>query len=302
MKRYGFNFKSLYDLPLNLLYDLCQFIHSNDIAITPDKDVLIRGCIIPFLRDTAKGPKGANKDAIMRVALITTGKLVGVTFENWETSSTDAIATVVRRHIQTRIAEKLDSLSPEEKKKILGIARNSLKESAKIMGIPLAGAGAVAAGELSGFGIYLATTTGLKALSLALGTTFSWSTYQGAATLLGVIFGPVGWTIAGLSLTTSIAVATHNWLKGKKERKLALVVITLILAIGENPFEFFDLPPAASFEDVKKRYRAMMKTFHPDKLEGNLPEWVYDEFSEKLFRCQEAYLKLKIIYRQDGEN
>jgi hypothetical protein len=170
------------------------------------------------------------------------------------------------------------------------------------MGLPIAGAGAIAIGELSGFGVYLATTTGLKAISIALGTTFSWGVYQGATTLLGIILGPVGWAIMGLSLASGAVVAIRNWMRGKQQRKLVLVVIMLLLSIGENPFSLFGLTNEASFEDVKRSYRAMMKTFHPDKLEKNLPQWVYDDFNEKLLRCQEAYEHLQRIYGEKAVN
>lgn len=170
------------------------------------------------------------------------------------------------------------------------------------MGVPLVGAGGIVVGELSGFGIYLATTTGLKALSLALGTTFSWGVYQGATTVLGIILGPIGWTIAGLSLAGGTTVAIYNWMKGKDEQKLTLVVIMLLFAIGESPFDFFGLSSEVYFEDVKKTYRAMMKTFHPDKLEKNLPQWVYDDFNEKLLRCQEAYKRIQRVFNQDQED
>jgi hypothetical protein len=297
--KYGFNFQTLYYLKLETLYEICQFIRGNDSTIAPDYDVIVRGCIIPFLRHATKAPKSASKDEVMRLALIAIAQKIGVKFKDWDNIPTDDIATVTRRHIQRLIAEKLESLSPEEKAKVLGLAQNNLKESAKLMGVPLVGAGAVVAGELSGFGVYLATTTGLKALSLALGTTFSWGVYQGATTVLGIILGPVGWAIAGLGLVGSAAVVVRNWWKGKGEQKLTLTVIASLVAIGESPFEFFSLSSEAPFEEVKRVYRAMMKTFHPDKLEKNLPQWVYDDFNEKLLRCQEAYEHLQLILGQD---
>jgi DNA-binding transcriptional MerR regulator len=295
---YGFNFETLYHLELTTLYDIVHIIRGGDAAIAPDHDVIIRGCIIPFLRDATKVPKSASKDEIMRLALIATAKQVGVSFEDWDSAHTDNIASATRRQIQTLVAKRLDELDPKKREKLLGSARNNLQESAKTMGVPLAGAGAIIAGELSGFGIYLATITGLHALSLALGTTFSWGVYQGATTLLGIILGPIGWAIAGAGVAGGAVMAIRNWAKGKGERNLMLTVVALLFAIGESPFDFFGLIPGVSLDEVKKVYRAMMKTFHPDKLERNLPQWICDDFNEKLLRCQEAYEKLQRVLGQ----
>lgn len=301
MNGYGFNFETLYHLELTTLYDIVHIIRGSDTAIAPDHDVIIRGCIIPFLRDATKAPKSANKDEIMRLALIATARRVGVSFKSWDGAHTDNIASATRRQIQTLVAKRLDELDPKKREELLGIARNNLQESAKTMGVPLAGAGAIIVGELSGFGIYLATTTGLHALSLAFGTTFSWGVYQGATTLLGVILGPIGWAIAGVSVAGSVVMAIRNWAKGKRERNLMLTVVALLFAIGESPFNFFGLTPGAPLDDVKKVYRAIMKTFHPDRLERNLPQWICDDFNEKLLRCQEAYEKLQRILGQEEE-
>jgi uncharacterized protein YaaW (UPF0174 family) len=301
VSRYGFNFETLYHLELTMLYDIARIIRGDDVAIAPDYDVIIRGCIIPFLRGAAKAPKSAGKDEVMRLALIAAAGKLEVSFEDWDSIHTDTIASTTRRQIQALVAKRLDELDPKKKEELLGIARNNLQESAKTMGVPLAGAGAIIAGELSGFGVYLATTTGLHALSLALGTTFSWGVYQGATTLLGVFLGPIGWAIAGVGVAGSLAMSIRNWVRGKKERTLLLVVAALLFAVGESPFEFFGLTSDASLADVKSVYRAVMKTCHPDRLEKNLPQWLYDDFNEKLLRCQEAYEKLQRIIGQGEE-
>lgn len=303
MRQYSFNFETFYYLELQTLCDICHLIRDSNTAIALNHDVIIRGCIIPFLRKATNAPKNISKDQVIRSALVITAKKIGVKLDNWESTPTDNIAKTTRNYVERLVTEKLKELDPQKREEILGIARNNLKESAKVMGVPLAGAGAVVAGELSGFGIYLATTTGLKALSLALSTTFSWGVYQSATAFLGIILGPIGWAIAGVSVVGSVIMAVHSWMKSKIERKLVLVVIALLFAIGESPFEFFGLSSNSSPEEVRKVYIAMMKTFHPDKLEKNLPEWIYDDFNEKLLRCQEAHLKIQRIFdNEEGKN
>jgi hypothetical protein len=296
---YGFDFETLFHLDLATLYDVVQIIRESDRTIAPDHDVIIRGCVIPFLRSAIKAPQNADKDEVLRLALIATAKRVGVSFDEWNQVHTDRIASMTRRRIRAMLAQRLDQLDQDKRAEVLGVARDNLKESATTMGVPLAGAGAIIAGEMSGFGIYVATTTGLHALSLALGVTFPWGIYQGATTLLGIILGPVGWAIAGVGITGGIVATISGWMKGKTERRLVLTISALLLAIGQSPFEFFGLAPDASLDDAKKVYRAMMKTLHPDKLEENLPQWLYDDLNEKLLRCQEVYERLQRILGQE---
>ena len=303
MKGYGFNFETLYHLELPTLYDIVHIMRANDAMIAPDQDVMIRGCIVPFLRGAARAPEGADKDEVLRGSLIVTAKKIGVTFKNWEDVHTDTIASAAQRRIRELLAERLEQLDPDERAELLGVAQDNVKDAARTMGVPLAGAGAILAGELSGFGIYLATTTGLHALSLGLGTTFGFGVYQGATALLGIVLGPVGWVLSGGVLITGASAAVLKWVKGKRDRKLVLTVVALLLAIGENPFTFLGLTSDATFEQMRMVYRAMMKTFHPDTLERSLPPWVYDDFNEKLLRCQEAYQKLERILgpSEEGE-
>ena len=156
------------------------------------------------------------------------------------------------------------------------------------MGISFIPAAGVVAGELSGFGIYLATTTGLGAISSAIGVAFPWAVYQGATTALGVILGPVGWALAGAGIVTG-GIAFLSQLLKRNDPKLTTVVIAIIIAIGDNPYEWFGFEETASFTEVRQAYHAMMKTFHPDLLPKHLPDWVKHRFNELLLQTQENY-------------
>lgn len=52
--------------------------------------------------------------------------------------------------------------------------------------------GTLAALKMTGFGVYLAATTGLKALSLLLGIALPFKAYLLTSSLLGLLLGPVG--------------------------------------------------------------------------------------------------------------
>jgi uncharacterized protein YaaW (UPF0174 family) len=298
---YGFNFCTLYQLELQTLLDIVHLIRGDRRQIARDQDIIIRGCILPFLRSATKAPEGADKDQVLREALCAVAKELDLSLDDWDQADTGRIASLTRLQIQQRLGERLEGLDPQERALLLGAARESMYTWAKTMGIPLAGAGAVVAGEMSGFGAYMATTAGLHALSVALGTTFSWSVYQGATTLLGIVLGPVGWTLAGAGVAVGLAGRIRSGRRAKKGQKLTLVAVALLLAIGENPFDFFGLPSTACWQDVKRTYRAMVKTLHPDTLEKGLPAWLYDDFNTKLLRCQEAYERLETIFGQSEE-
>ncbi|MCL4298464.1 MAG: J domain-containing protein [Anaerolineae bacterium] len=72
-----------------------------------------------------------------------------------------------------------------------------------------------------------------------------------------------------------------------------VVVLAIIIAIGDNPYDWFGLPETASVEEVKQAYRAMMKAFHPDHLPDHLPEWVKHRLNELLLQTQENYEEIK---------
>ena len=162
------------------------------------------------------------------------------------------------------------------------------------MGIGFIPAAGVVAGELSGFGIYLATTTGLGAISSAIGVTFPWAVYQGATTLLGVMLGPIGWALAGAGVVAGGIVFLSQWFK-RNDQKLTTVVIAIIIAIGDNPYEWFGFEETAPFTEVRQAYRAMMKTFHPDLLPKHLPDWVKQRFNEFLLQTQENYEQIEKV-------
>ena len=157
------------------------------------------------------------------------------------------------------------------------------------MGISFIPGASVVAGELSGFGIYLATTTGLGAISSAIGVTFPWAMYQGAISILWVMLGPIGWAIAGVGAVAGVAggIAFLSQLLKRNDQKLTTVVIAIILKIGDNPYEWFGFEATVPLTEVQQAYRAMMKTFHPDVLPKHLPDWLKHRFNELLLQTQE---------------
>jgi len=293
MSVFGFTFKALYRLEVDALWDIARLIKGEKHYLLKDKDVLIRGVIIPFLRETSKAPKDADKEQVMRASLVKVAQILSVECENWETASSTWLVSQNRRRWSEKFRKHLENLDDDELESVLKLADENLGKRAQQMGVSFIPAAGIVAGELSGFGIYLGTTTGLGAISSAIGVTFPWAVYQGATTFLGVILAPIGWTfaIAGIGITSLSFL--NQWLKQRNDKKLATVVIAIIIGIGDNPYEWFGLQETAPLAEVKQAYRAMMKTFHPDLVQENLPEWVKHRFNELVLQTYENYEIIK---------
>ncbi|RMG21028.1 MAG: J domain-containing protein [Methanobacteriota archaeon] len=300
MSVFGFTFKALYRLEVDELWEVARLIKGQDHYLPKDKEVLIRGVLIPFFRKVTKTPKDADKEQVMRNALIQTAQNLSIECDNWETARSTWLAGKIRQKWTQIFRKHIENLSTDELESILKEADDNLKQRAKQLGLSLIPTTGIVAGELSGFGIYMATTTGLGALSSAIGVTFPWAVYQGATTVLGVILGPIGWVLAGTTVILGGMAFWRQWFKREKH-KLAVVVIALIISIGNNPYEWFGLPETASFSEVKQVYRAMMKTFHPDVIQENLPEWLKHRFNELLLQTQENYKMIERYLMERGD-
>ena len=292
MSVFGFTFKALYRLEVDELWDIARLIKGENHYLPKNKDVLIRGVIIPFLREVSKAPKDVDKEQVMRSSLVKVAQILSIECENRDTASSTWFVRQIRRKWSEEFRKRLENLDEDELQSILKQADENLKKRAQQMGIGLLPAAGMVAGELSGFGIYLATTTGLGAISSAIGVTFPWAVYQGATTVLGVILGPIGWALAGAGVVAGGIVFLSQWFK-RNDQKLTTVVIAIIIAIGDNPYEWFGFDETAPFTEVRQAYRAMMKTFHPDLLPTHLPDWVKHRFNEFLLQTQENYEQIR---------
>jgi len=292
MSVFGFTFKALYSLEVDELWDIARLIKDENHYLPKNKDVLIRGVIIPFLREVSKAPKDAEKEPVMQASLVKVAQVLSIECENWDTVSNTWLVRQIRRKWSEAFRKRLENLDEDELQSILKQADENLKKRAQQMGVSFIPAAGIVASELSGFGIYLATTTGLGSISSAIGVTFPWAVYQGATTLLGVMLGPIGWTLVSVGVIAG-GIGFLSQLFKKNDQKLTTVVIAIIIAIGENPYEWFGFQEIVPFREVRQAYHTMMKTFHPDLLQEHLPEWVKHRFNELLLQTQENYEQIK---------
>jgi uncharacterized protein YaaW (UPF0174 family) len=293
MSIFDFTFKALYRIEVDELWDIARLIKGENHYLPKNKDVLVRGSIIPFLHEASKAPKDADKEQVMRVSLVKAAQTLSIECENWDAVSSKWLAQQIRRKWSEAFRKRLENLDEGELKSILKKAEKNLNMRVQQMGVSFIPAAGIVAGELSGFSIYMATTSGLGAISSAIGVTFPWAMYQGATSLLGALLGPIGWALAGIGVIASGVGFLNLWLK-RDDQKLVTVVIAMIIAIGENPYEWFGFNEDVPFAEVKQAYRAMMKTFHPDVLPEHLPEWVKHSHNELLLKTHENYELIKM--------
>ena len=91
----------------------------------------------------------------------------------------------------------------------------------------------------------------------------------------------------------SLVVLLLSQLLKRNDQKLTTVVIAIIIAIGENPYEWFGFDETASFTEVRQTFRAMMKTFHPDLLPKHLPDWLNHRFNEFLLQTLDNFEQIR---------
>lgn len=300
MSVFDFTFKALYRLEVDELWDIARLIKGEKHYLPKDNDVLIRGVIIPFLRETSKAPKHASKEQVMRASLIKVAQNLSIESDHWESESSTWLIRQVRQRLSEKFSKQLKNLGDEELASVIKQADENIAKRAQQMGISFIPVTGIAAAKMSGFGIYLATTTGLGAISSAIGVTFPWAVYQGATTLLGAMLGPIGWTLAGAGVAIGGFSFLNQWLK-RNDDKLVPIVIAIIIALRDNPYEWFGLQESAPLTDVKQAYRAMMKTLHPDFAQQHLPEWLKQHFNEMLLKTQENYELIKKYQSGDEE-
>lgn len=99
----------------------------------------------------------------------------------------------------------------------------SAEDLTRSLGPILTTAAALAAANATGFGIFLATTTGLHAVSLLLGMSFSFATYTTATVALGTILSPVGFI--GIPLAVGAVAFYKTWKNQPQYQKLLLVFL-----------------------------------------------------------------------------
>ncbi len=108
-------------------------------------------------------------------------------------ASTDNTAAERERAIVVAVFNTmLDKATPEQRAAL--IRELSKREHKLAQGVGVAASGLVIA-NLSGFGLYVAASSALAALTGALGITLPFAAYTGLSSVIATVIGPVGWVV-----------------------------------------------------------------------------------------------------------
>lgn len=98
--------------------------------------------------------------------------------------------------LQRKAFEKLVSAMPAGERERF-IADFAASTQAPSLGKEALVGGGIVVANLSGFGLYLASSTALGAITSAIGVTLPFAVYTGMSSTLAVLIGPVGWVALG---------------------------------------------------------------------------------------------------------
>ncbi|NQU67074.1 MAG: hypothetical protein HQ510_03940 [Candidatus Marinimicrobia bacterium] len=145
---------------------------------------------------------------------------------DWGEYNIQDIIEIMFLKFQGDIQKRLSKMS---KKKVIKLTKNlqdKLESDGKTItatGIGLAAA--LAAGEGAGFALFTSTAVGLKALGLLFGTTFAFTTYNTVMAVLGVVFGPVGFLVAGGVIASGLIL---RFISQKRNRVVGFFLSVII--------------------------------------------------------------------------
>lgn len=110
-------------------------------------------------------------------------------------SDTMLAAELEKHAVGAAMEQMLAKASPAERKAMMAeLAKGQATSSAGLM----TATGGLVLANLSGFGLYMAASSSLAAVTGAVGLTLPFAVYTGLSSVLGVVTGPVGWAALAL--------------------------------------------------------------------------------------------------------
>ena len=108
-----------------------------------------------------------------------------------EASKSRLAADLEKQAVGAAMEQMLAKASPEGRKAMLAeLAKGQATSSSTGL---LTATGGLVLANLSGFGLYMAASSSLAAITGAVGLTLPFAVYTGLSSVLGVVTGPVGW-------------------------------------------------------------------------------------------------------------
>ena len=180
-----------------------------------------------------------NRDYFENTCLKITASKLKIKTIDWELDSQEDIINLIYKTFQVDVQKQL---AKQIKKTNLDDVTKNVEDHLKSEGKVLTASGVgltatLAAGEAAGFTLFTTSAMGLKALGLLFGTTFSFSTFSTTMAVLGVVFGPVGFTVAGGVLA---AGGIKSFISRKRNRVYAVILKIIVDLIALEETERFE--------------------------------------------------------------
>jgi len=122
-------------------------------------------------------------------------------------SQSNSAAELERQAVGAAMEHMLAKASPEGRKAMLAeLARGQATSSTGL----ITATGGLVLANLSGFGLYLAASSSLAAITGAVGLTLPFAVYTGLSSALGVVTGPVGWAALALAAIVKFGGAEYR--------------------------------------------------------------------------------------------
>lgn len=116
-------------------------------------------------------------------------------------------ADLEKQAVGAAMEQMLAKASPEERKAMLAeLAKGQATSSTGLM----TATGGLVLANLSGFGLYMAASSSLAAITGAVGLTLPFAVYTGLSSVLGVVTGPVGWAALALAAIVKFGGAEYK--------------------------------------------------------------------------------------------
>lgn len=113
-----------------------------------------------------------------------------------DVSKSSSAADLEKQAVGAAMEQMLAKASPEERQAMLAeLAKGQTTSSTGLM----TATGGLVLANLSGFGLYMAASSSLAAITGAVGLTLPFAVYTGLSSVLGVVTGPVGWAALALA-------------------------------------------------------------------------------------------------------
>ena len=172
--------------------------------------------------------------------------------KNLPTSGT--ASELERLAVGAAIEQMLSKASPVERKAILDeLAKNQTRSSGGLM----TATGGLVLANLSGFGLYVAASSSLAAITSAVGLTLPFAVYTGMSSLLATVTGPLGWAALAVVAVVKFGGAEYK----KTVPGVIAVASSRARLVAERDVELSNLNSQRNIHDDRGRRLQVLESF-----------------------------------------